>query len=80
MRTVLTVAGSDSGAVQTRAERAEYNGKPGWRINGNKAWCTFAGRANVLAMLVRTDPERNLVLVAGSLPGARNALILVKKA
>ena len=49
--------GSDSGAVQTRAERAEYNGKPGWRINGNKAWCTFAGRANVLAMLVRTDPD-----------------------
>lgn len=49
--------GSDSGAVQTRAERAEYNGQPGWRINGNKAWCTFAGRANVLAMLVRTDPD-----------------------
>ena len=30
--------------------------------------------------VVRTDPERNLLLVKGSLPGARNALILVKKA
>ncbi len=30
--------------------------------------------------VVRTDPERNLILVKGSLPGARNALILVKKA
>ena len=30
--------------------------------------------------IVRTDPERNLILVKGSLPGARNALILVKKA
>ena len=29
--------------------------------------------------VVRTDPERNLMLVKGSLPGARNALIFVKK-
>lgn len=30
--------------------------------------------------VVRTDPERNLLLVKGSLPGARGGLILVKKA
>jgi large subunit ribosomal protein L3 len=30
--------------------------------------------------VVRADPERNLLLVKGSLPGARNALIFVKKA
>ena len=29
---------------------------------------------------MRTDPERNLLLVKGSLPGARGGLILVKKA
>jgi large subunit ribosomal protein L3 len=29
--------------------------------------------------VVRSDPERNLLLVKGPLPGARNALILVKK-
>jgi large subunit ribosomal protein L3 len=30
--------------------------------------------------VVRTDPERNLLLVRGSVPGAPNALVLVKKA
>ncbi len=30
--------------------------------------------------VVRTDPDRNLLLVQGSLPGARGSLILVKKA
>jgi large subunit ribosomal protein L3 len=30
--------------------------------------------------VVRTDPDRNLLLVKGSLPGARGSLILVKKA
>ena len=30
--------------------------------------------------IVRTDSERNLLLVNGSLPGSRNSLILVKKA
>jgi large subunit ribosomal protein L3 len=30
--------------------------------------------------IVRTDPDRNLLLVQGSLPGARGSLILVKKA
>ena len=30
--------------------------------------------------VVRTDPERNLLLVRGAVPGARNALLLVRKA
>jgi len=30
--------------------------------------------------VVRTDPDRNLLMVRGSLPGARGSLILVKKA
>jgi large subunit ribosomal protein L3 len=30
--------------------------------------------------VVRTDAERNLLLVKGSLPGGRNSLIIVKKA
>ena len=32
----------------------EHDGVRGWRINGATAWCTFSGRADVLAMLVRT--------------------------
>jgi large subunit ribosomal protein L3 len=32
------------------------------------------------ARVVRTDPDRNLLLVKGNVPGARGGLILVKKA
>jgi (2S)-methylsuccinyl-CoA dehydrogenase len=45
--------GSDVAGVKCRAIR----GDGGWRIHGPKAWCTFAGRANVLALLARTDPD-----------------------
>jgi (2S)-methylsuccinyl-CoA dehydrogenase len=49
--------GSDVAGVKCRAERATVDGQEGWVINGPKAWCTFAGRANVLALLARTDPD-----------------------
>jgi len=39
--------------VKCRAERRGDD----WVINGPKSWCTFAGRANVLAVLTRTDPD-----------------------
>ena len=49
--------GSDVAGVKCRATRGSAGGKDGWLINGPKAWCTFAGRANVLALLARTDPD-----------------------
>lgn len=49
--------GSDVASVACRAERAEVAGRAGWLINGAKAWCTFAGRANVIALLARTNPD-----------------------
>ncbi|MFN8545025.1 MAG: acyl-CoA dehydrogenase family protein [Candidatus Binatia bacterium] len=52
--------GSDVASVRCRAERGEQGGKPGWFIDGAKAWCTFAGRANVLALLARTNPDPKL--------------------
>jgi len=45
--------GSDVASVRCRAERVD----DGWAITGAKAWCTFAGRANVLALLARTNPD-----------------------
>ena len=32
----------------------------GWRLNGAKTWCTFAGKAGVLMVVTRTDPDRSL--------------------
>jgi (2S)-methylsuccinyl-CoA dehydrogenase len=49
--------GSDVASVACRAERKTVDGRDGFVINGAKAWCTFAGRANVLALLARTDPD-----------------------
>jgi (2S)-methylsuccinyl-CoA dehydrogenase len=54
--------GSDVAAVACRAERVT----DGWAITGAKAWCTFAGRADVIALLARTgevgDGARGLSL------------------
>lgn len=49
--------GSDVASVKCRADAAEVGGRKGYLINGAKAWCTFAGRANALALLARTDPD-----------------------
>ena len=49
--------GSDVASVKCRADRATQNGVDGWTITGPKAWCTFAGRADILALLARTDPD-----------------------
>ncbi len=49
--------GSDVSGVKTRATRGTVDGVEGWIIDGPKAWCTFAGRADVLAVLLRTNPD-----------------------
>ena len=53
-------AGSDVASLSCRAERVDG----GWSITGAKAWCTFAGRADVIAVLARTsdDKARGLTL------------------
>jgi (2S)-methylsuccinyl-CoA dehydrogenase len=52
--------GSDVAAVSCMAERGTKDGREGWFLTGPKAWCTFAGRANILALLARTNPDRKL--------------------
>lgn len=42
--------GSDVASIACRADRVAG----GWTISGAKAWCTFAGRADVIAVLART--------------------------
>jgi len=52
--------GSDVASVTCRATKGEHDGRIGWFIEGPKAWSTFAGRANILALLARTDPDASL--------------------
>jgi (2S)-methylsuccinyl-CoA dehydrogenase len=52
--------GSDVASVTCKATRGEHEGRPGWFIEGPKAWSTFAGRANILALLARTDADVSL--------------------
>ena len=47
--------GSDLAAVRTRAAR-QSDGS--WRVTGAKTWITHAARADLMTMLVRTDPAQ----------------------
>ena len=47
--------GSDVASLTLQATPA--NG--GWLLNGAKTWCTFAGKAGVLMVVARTDPDRS---------------------
>jgi (2S)-methylsuccinyl-CoA dehydrogenase len=47
--------GSDLAAVRTRGER-QPDGS--WRVTGAKTWITHAARADLMTMLVRTDPAQ----------------------
>ena len=49
--------GSDVASLRCRARRAVVGGVDGWVLDGAKSWCTFAGRADILAVLARTDPD-----------------------
>ncbi len=50
-------AGSDVAALTCRAEPAERDGRAGYLLDGTKAWSTFAGRAELIALLARTNPD-----------------------
>ena len=45
--------GSDVAAVRLKATRTEG----GWLLNGAKTWCTFAGKAELVLVLARTNAD-----------------------
>jgi (2S)-methylsuccinyl-CoA dehydrogenase len=52
--------GSDVAGLKVTATPAEGpDGEPGYVINGVKTWCTFGARADALALLARTDPDKS---------------------
>ena len=57
--------GSDVAGVKVTATPTDG----GYLINGVKTWCTFAGRADTLMLLARTDPDRT--------PGHRGLSVFV---
>lgn len=48
--------GSDVASLLLRGTRTEG----GWLLNGAKTWCTFAGKAGLIMVVARTDPDRSL--------------------
>jgi (2S)-methylsuccinyl-CoA dehydrogenase len=48
--------GSDVASLSLKGTRTEG----GWLLNGAKTWCTFAGKAGVLMVVTRTNPDRSL--------------------
>jgi len=48
--------GSDVANVSLQGTRTQG----GWLLNGAKTWCTLAGKAGVLMVVTRTDPDRSL--------------------
>lgn len=48
--------GSDVASMRLKATQTE----DGWLLNGAKTWSTFAGKAGVLLILARTDPDTSL--------------------
>ncbi|MEU5974649.1 acyl-CoA dehydrogenase family protein [Streptomyces sp. NPDC047315] len=67
-------AGSDVANIRTRAERDG----DGWRVTGQKMWCTFADAADYLLVFARTSPvdekRRSHGISAFVMPKARGTL------
>ncbi|HLK36280.1 MAG TPA: acyl-CoA dehydrogenase family protein [Polyangiaceae bacterium] len=45
--------GSDVASLKLRARRVDG----GWKLSGAKTWCTFNGKAHVMLILARTNPD-----------------------
>ena len=47
--------GSDVASLSMKATKVDG----GWNLNGSKTWCTFAGKADILVIIARSDPDRS---------------------
>ena len=47
--------GSDVASLSLKGKKVEG----GWLLNGAKTWCTFAGKAGLLMVVTRTDPDKS---------------------
>jgi (2S)-methylsuccinyl-CoA dehydrogenase len=49
--------GSDLASLRTRAEPGHADGRPVWRIHGNKTWTTHGARSDLMTLLARTERD-----------------------
>jgi (2S)-methylsuccinyl-CoA dehydrogenase len=69
--------GSDLASIRTRAQLVmRADGSRVWRVFGAKTWITHAARADLMTLLVRTDPDatgyRGLSMLLAEKPRARD--------
>jgi alkylation response protein AidB-like acyl-CoA dehydrogenase len=68
-------AGSDPGAMRTRARRVENDpAHPGYRVTGAKAWVTHGGEADFYTLFARTSDERSRGISCFLAPGHADGL------
>ncbi|HSW13998.1 MAG TPA: acyl-CoA dehydrogenase family protein [Solimonas sp.] len=48
--------GSDVASLSLKGTKTDG----GWLLDGAKTWCTFAGKAGLMMVVTRTDPDRSL--------------------
>jgi (2S)-methylsuccinyl-CoA dehydrogenase len=60
--------GSDLASLRTKAVKEGEGGGAVWKVHGNKTWITHPVRADIMTLLVRTDPSE---------PGYRGLSMLI---
>ena len=60
--------GSDLASLRTKAVKEGQGDEAVWKVHGNKTWITHPVRADIMTLLVRTDPDQ---------PGYRGLSMLI---
>ena len=56
----IAITEPDCGSDVARLSLRGTHTDGGWLLNGTKTWCTFAGKAGLMMVVTRTNPDRSL--------------------
>ena len=68
-------SGSDAASLTTSAVKDGSD----YILNGTKSFISTGADADLFTVMVRTDPERNLLFVRGAVPGPKRGIVVVRK-